>query len=476
MTLYLPDLQQLTRPGYLGGGEWALTGLRDITVVLGRNGVGKSLLLRAIKDQEPVSRHYIPPERAGNISFNIETARRQMDPVQRNTRSQNFASDFRQEAVSRLFTLVIRRGLADQDTPPPIRAEIERLMSRLVPDFGFRIGDDGQLKLHRTGGNAVDQVEHLSSGEAQLLSVGLDMLTMAALWKMENRENRLLLVDEPDLHLHPELQQLLADFLVMLVEAYAVQIIVATHSTTLLAALGRASRNIGVVFMAPSRATLQAVSFDKELADLATCLGGHALMGPLFSFPLLLVEGDDDYRVWSQAVRGMAGPSVAVIPCNGDQIQRYGQKLEAILAALIERTTRPSAYLLRDRDNKGDNTDGRHVARLRLACREVENLYLADEVLSAMGLTWPEACSKIERFADPDAARKLELASLVQCDRGTVRLKPLITILNQILDPDADWRSRIGQVLGKVAPSGRLAEFLGASVVNAFWGTRTEDS
>jgi len=50
------DILKIPRPTYLGGGEWNLQKLSPITVILGRNGSGKSQLLRSIKDMNSEKR------------------------------------------------------------------------------------------------------------------------------------------------------------------------------------------------------------------------------------------------------------------------------------------------------------------------------------------------------------------------------------------------------------------------------------
>jgi ABC-type cobalamin/Fe3+-siderophores transport system ATPase subunit len=45
--------------------------LNQVTVLFGRNGIGKSILLRALRAQNPQSYHYASPERAGEISHDM---------------------------------------------------------------------------------------------------------------------------------------------------------------------------------------------------------------------------------------------------------------------------------------------------------------------------------------------------------------------------------------------------------------------
>jgi hypothetical protein len=59
----------------------------------------------------------------------------------------------------------------------------------------------------------------------------------------------------------------------------------------------------------------------------------------------------------------------------------------------------PSGFALVDGDKgkpaENPDTPQRHVPFIQLKCHEAENLFLTDEVLQAMGLTWPEAQTKI---------------------------------------------------------------------------------
>jgi len=49
----------VARPVELGGGEWVLTKLTGINAIFGKNGSGKSKLLRAWNEQNADSTHYV---------------------------------------------------------------------------------------------------------------------------------------------------------------------------------------------------------------------------------------------------------------------------------------------------------------------------------------------------------------------------------------------------------------------------------
>src|SRR5262245_60768048 len=87
---------QVQRPKFLGGQHWTLRRLSAITVLLGRNGSGKSLLLRAIRSADPRVRHYIIPERTGDISFDANLLLEVIDAGKRaNRSSSNFSPQYR---------------------------------------------------------------------------------------------------------------------------------------------------------------------------------------------------------------------------------------------------------------------------------------------------------------------------------------------------------------------------------------------
>jgi hypothetical protein len=202
-------------------------------------------------------------------------------------------------------------------------------------------------------------------------------------------------------------------------------------------------------------------------------------MGPLFGSPLLLVEGDDDYRIWGQVPRHHV-VSIAVIPCGGsDEVKRYQAKLEQIFGSLSEPHEHPIGFALLDGDKQiptpSSNNPQRHVRFIGLACRESENLYLTDEVLSALGHTWETACTAIEGLRDRLSDEKSSALCHVIQDRKNSDIKGLIEIISQELDTrKIPWTVRVSSVIGKNRPSGSLAQYLGSSLVDALWPPTAE--
>ena len=285
-----------------------------------------------------------------------------------------------------------------------------------------------------------------------------------------------MFIDEPDAHLHPDLLARLADILVQVTEKYKIQMIIATHSTGLLASLGQfGGEYASIIYLDRTKSDFRAEPFNDAMQELTACLGGHALMGPLFGVPLLLVEGDDDYRLWSQVPRHHI-TSFSVIPCGGrEKMLKYQRTLERIFAALRENDSQASGFALVDGD-KGkpavnDETPQHHVPFIQLNCHESENLFLTDEVLHAMDTTWDGAREKIRTEANNFGEKAEDLRRVVAADRQRDEVKNVINQLSDIIDPKrVHWTIRVARVIGDARPAGKIAEFLGQGVVEALWG------
>jgi hypothetical protein len=481
MNVYATDIT-LAKPQDLGGGLWRLTRLTGLTVLFGKNGSGKSRLLRTWRDSNAKSFHYIIPERVGSLDFNPNFIREQIEGTRRKGQSeQNFNVHYRSHTITRIQAYFLARGSVREGQLPGDPSELERFLAMLLPDFNLLIDgkEDPPFTLKRAStGQRVGDVNELSSGEAQILSLAIDVLTVAAMWDLQGSESRLLLIDEPDAHIHPDLQVRFADFLVKVANRFKLQAVIATHSTTLLAALGQFGADAAsVIYLDRATSEYKAKPFSKEAKELAACLGGHALMGPLFGVPLLLVEGDDDYRIWSQVPRHHV-VSFSVIPANGDEIKQYQKSLETILGALREPAS-PAGFALLDGDKNlpGPSPDApqNHIKFIGLACHESENLYLTEEVLKALGTDWKTASTTIAAKAKDFGKKAAALANAQKWDRKNVDVHQLIDQITQILDPkNVHWTIRVARAIGEKRPDGQLLEFLGVNVVNALWGAERE--
>lgn len=476
MTVYMETVN-FPGPEFFGSVE--IKKLGHLTVLFGKNDSGKSLILRSWRDSDRAAVHYIAPERVGSFNFNPNLIQAELTPHGRSGAAlSNIAVHYHDRALGRVASYLMKRGEDPQPHPDTAVGRMEDLIKDLLPGFEVRLqADDPPVCLTRAStGERVHSVEELSSGESQLLTLAIDLLTIAGMWELERREKRILLVDEPDTHIHPDLQLRLARLLRETAITYSIQVVVATHSLSMLAALTNVSPEgeIRLVYVQSNRKTLQGYPVDTIRRDLANCLGGHVLMGPLFGVPLLLVEGLDDFMVWRQAARHEA-VSCAVLPCNGDEILRYQKRLEEILGALQEPGDAPSGYALRDGDKAlpAPNPENKQafIRFVQVKCHELENLYLTNEVLSALEWeNWESASEEIARRSTSFGEKAERLATAPTWDRREVNLKGIISEIAVILDPKGvQWTTRLGSILGHSRPTGQLKALLGSELVDALW-------
>lgn len=469
----------IPRIAQLGGGQWSIKNLTEVTVIFGRNGSGKSVMLRAWRDQSLENVHYVTPERTGEMDLQPQYMKEELEATGRkNASSRNYMPEYRRRIVSRIQAYFMSRGnYRGESTAPGSPQHIEKYVSSLLTDFNLTIIGSAalpyELKRIETE-EIITNVDQLSSGEAQLVTIGLDLLTIASMWEVNEKNNCIILIDEPDAHIHPDLQVRFADFLFQIATHFNLQFVVATHSTSLLAALGQfGGENASVIYLNRKKSEYKALKFGSVQKELSACLGGHVLMGPLFGSPILLVEGDDDYRIWSQVPRHHI-TNFAVIPSNGDEIKQYQKTLESIFDSLRENDETPCGFALIDHDKPLPEPNvhnlQRNIKYIQLSCHESENLYLADEVLEDMGINWEQAKEKIKERASQFGNKAEALSQADSWDRQNEDIKQLINEIAEIIDPKSlQWTVRLGKVLGGTKPQGQLEFFLGETVVAALW-------
>jgi hypothetical protein len=388
----------------------------------------------------------------------------------------NFAANYRQQVITRIQGYYTKRGTKKISEINHDPDELMKAMGFILPDFAVSAkGEPPFYELRRIKDNSVvTSVSNLSSGESQLLSLGMDVLTIVGIWELERETKRVLLIDEPDAHIHPDLQIKFADFLCYIEREFDAQIFVATHSTTLMSALGQfGGPKVSLFYLLPGVSALAGEPFSQVTKEMAAMLGGHLLMGPLFGAPVLLVEGDDDYRVWIHVARA-GHVNMCVLPCNGEEIKRYQRTLERMFGALSDDANLRGLALL-DGDKQlpsaQPGNEQKYVPFQRLACHETENLYLSDEVLATLGHDWASAKAKIASEAVNYGQKADALRTILVDDRRALDLKNVINEVAEILDPKKLlWTVRLGKEIAKARPTGMLEEFLGKDLTTQIWG------
>ncbi len=220
-----------------------------INVILGKNGSGKSTLLREI-DKSLSGRdaciRYITPERGGELLYDgsIETNRSSNPAWMTQVRRSNRYEQFRQSSVAEfrnLETLVLRSIESD----PAVRtssftfeAEIQRI-NEVLDQVALRRSDGAGFDIVRKDSGQPARPSDLSSGVSELISLGVEILYFAYLCGQEKykAKDNWLLLDEPDVHLHPDLQHRLMLLLVSSIANACGRVVIATHSTVILSSL-----------------------------------------------------------------------------------------------------------------------------------------------------------------------------------------------------------------------------------------------
>jgi hypothetical protein len=188
---------------------------------------------------------------------------------------------------------------------------------------------------------------------------------------------------------------------------------------------------------------------------------------------IVIVEGNDDFLVWNQAARNQNFDDIAIIEAGGGDILQYKTYTEKILNAISDDASK-AGITLTDRDKKEDTThDTNSILPIqRLQCYSIENLLLTNEVLHSIKSDI-DLNVELDSISSSSPEDKVEIDKIKTDKKGTKISKDLIKKIHNKIDTHsntADWRIRVGKVLGKARPTGELLDFLGNDVVNYIWG------
>ena len=469
------DPGEISRPEYLGGGQWQASDFFPITVLLGRNGAGKSVFLRQWRAQalEPV--HYINPERSGSIVFDANVYG-QLINNQEMRSDQNIDSQYRQKSSSSIQRYYTNYAVQDGDVLVG-KNELVDFLNITLPTYAFKLIDTPPFWSGERldNGRKIENSDQLSSGESQILSMTMDILTQYSRLPKSTEKFRVLLIDEPDAHIHPDTQANFCKFLAAFQARVGMKIVVATHSVEILGGFAlHCMERTACAIVDPATPIIRARPLQAMHSEALSALGGGVLMGRLFSNQLLLVEGDDDHDVWSQAARAGA-LNATIVPCGGgDRMKKKQKLLEDLFSGLRDPTNKPFGHAILDGDKKltepSRSNPQRYIKFYRLACHEIENLVLSDEVLQKMGLDWEEVCVILAKCKG-NQLKSQRLRELCTADRRIVDLKGLLPLIESILFPNRGrWTRIVGNLLAQGRPTGQAAQFIGADLLDALYG------
>lgn len=451
----------------LKGQSALLTGLNNINLIMGRNGAGKSRFLRDIESmigQEVAEFHirYVSPERAGSFKRdgNVMTNMSNDATWIRHSRSRNQVNDFK-SASAMLFrdaeTNYLRRLEEDKsirdDHSRTFRNDRLSRINRLLTNISLEKGPS-DYEFRSLADGALISPDQISSGESEAVALAAEILYFFD--TLDAEKMNVLLLDEPDVHLHPDLQARLGKLIIGMLDEFKEQIdrvtvCVSTHSTPFISSLADSDYvSIGTKSFGVETVELKPVN--AELRKAAPFFG-HPLSLALSQDAPLILEGEDDERVWQQAARTSRG-RIRIFPVLAGSVDQQGD-LETFCGDLLGTLyDDPVAFSLRDGDGViSEQLEHRPpIKRYRLQCYAIENALLTDQCLAVMNKTWQDFVAAAAQWADSNANHR-DLASVQQLMASTDRLqhkkiKSIRQLICSILDCGKPWEVVVGQAIG----------------------------
>jgi hypothetical protein len=350
-------------------------------------------------------------------------------------------------AQYRRLESLIHREFEDRGEPANFALYLEQL-NGLLDNVRLRRGDP-TFDVVSARDETPIEAPRLSSGESELISLGIEALVFSR--EIVVDKPNYLLLDEPDVHLHPDLQSRLIAFLTTLVDEHGFTVLIATHSTAILGSLSSVEDST-VAFIRGGDRQISFRTITESLDRILPVFGAHPLSNVFNERPILIVEGEDDERVWQQAVRSSRG-RIAIYPvsCSGvTGMHDYEEEVRRVVSSIYDA---PQAFSLRDRDDGPEEIDDLPpVSRMRLSCRAIENLILCDDVLDAVGLDWDTAKEKMDRWinSQPEHVRFDDMVGFQAADypRKSADLKQIrLVLVDAILGSTKSWEVLVGQVI-----------------------------
>ncbi len=470
---------------------YTLKNLNKINILLGKNGCGKSYLLRQVeqglsgKGDMYGKRKYITPERGGSLVYEagIEQNTISNPTWLSDTRRKNQFIQFRQQSVAqfrKLETIVLREIEMEKRKEEYFFDlyidEINSLLDRIFIKRGDIRKNEISFKIFQKDANNEASPDAISSGESELISLGIECLIFSK--ELISEKENILFLDEPDVHLHPDLQFRLMQFLARLVEKNNFKVLIATHSTAILGAL-ESYQSTHIAFMTFNQKNIEFNPISDVYRKILPVFGAHPLSNIFNEAPILLLEGEDDERIWQQTVRSSCG-KIKVYPCScGDinKLNEFENESRKIINSVYDSA---KAYSLRDRDDSSESIeDAPPIIRMKLSCRNAENLLLSDEILFSLGPSWDNLKKGIDEWIEKNT-NHIHYSIMKSFkengyDRKIFNLKEIRNDLMGIIGSSKPWEVAVGQVIAELnwngntnfSKEGSIYNFLGEKIVKS---------
>lgn len=423
------------------------------TVLIGKNGAGKSTLLRSLNSHTFPNIKYVSPERGGTLKYdpNVDNNIAVNENWLRDTRQTNRFEQFRQQSAAQfrsLETSVLREIETVSEKRADLTYTFNAILTRindLLPAIKMVRNDKSGFSVQTKAGESIDEAQ-MSSGESELIALAIEVLVFSR----QPIANKILLLDEPDVHMHPDLQQKFTAFVEMVALEHDMRVVIATHSTAIIGAFSKTADLHIVPVSKRGQTEFQTFTRSAVCEGILPIFGIHPLSTAFNKSPIVLVEGDDDRRVLEQVVRSSNG-RVALTPCvvgTISDLSVWENWLSQFLPVLYDN---PRAFSLRDLDD-GQVTeinDIEHVCRIRLNCYAIENLLLCDQTLALHEYTADSFKQALQSWVDKFPEHKYTFAvnTLIKNfeNRRTLNIKNVRNIIVAVLGCEKPWEVLVGQ-------------------------------
>jgi hypothetical protein len=224
-------------------------------------------------------------------------------------------------------------------------------------------------------GNTLD-IDTLSSGEREVVNIVFDFL-------LRKPENCIVIFDEPELHLHPELSYKLIQTLKSV--GFNNQFIFCTHSPDIITA----SLDHSFVFLSPPRGENDNQGImvnENDETNQALKLLGHSVGIIALGKKIVLIEGKEsslDKQVYGSIIRDKF-PNLVLVPTGGkEEIKSFSTVFEKVLSRSVWGV---DFYMLCDRDAippfpEMQDLETKNFERFRVLGRyHLENYFLDENI------------------------------------------------------------------------------------------------
>lgn len=472
--------------------------LPKFTILVGKNNSGKSWLLKSINQKlqvttEPFTVYYVSPERFGALerNTNLEDASFSNTFGRDQEKLKNQSGDFITEAISKFNGLVNQLNRYQNKTKKIRDIFLENLNNK-IPGIVFFYTDNTEstsfsFKINDKCINP--NSDKFSSGTNQIIALMTSV--MYFLYSNKYKDDAVLLLDEPDVHIHSDLQSEFIYFLTEITKKTKHKVVIATHSSSIISGF-IAVDNAYIATRDNANLKVDFYKIDDYVRNLLPSLGSHSLSHTFNKSPILLVEGEDDELVWQYAIRNSGKDKLIKFHIinteSKDEMKKYEKLISNIASKLFDS---PKVYEIRDSDNnQGALDDIDFIKRSKLNCHEIENLILSNEVLTELGYSsYADALVKLKsdyitcRFhgsASHNSSCKVckvvaDLASDT-FDRFTADLKDSENTILPMLKSEnrLSWEVLVGKSIGKnisnksslVAIEGSIYNMLGNKIAS----------